>query len=104
MEDAILTKARIVSKEWQIKQCEKTIKYATETISERLTEIGLLGDDQSEKSEQAHHSLYSLLKEIDSQEVLRFGLNQELVKLNNPKGYCQCDKCVVNRAVANPEK
>ncbi len=95
----ILIKARIVSKEWQIKECEKIIKDTAESISERLTIIGLLDDnDMPVKGYGEHRHLYKLLREIDSQEELRLGLNQELLKLNNADGYCQCDSCVANRA------
>ncbi len=88
-----------MSKEWQIKQCEDIIKDTSESVSEKLSEIrfGLTGDDLIG----AHHSLYTLLKEIDSQEALRFGLNQELQKLNNSDGYCYCQSCIINRAGNN---
>ncbi len=88
MKEDILIEARILSKEWQIKQCEDTIKDRTELISEKLSYIRLhsLGDNLIE----AHNQLQSLLKEIDNQEVLRLGLNQELLKLNNADGYCYC--------------
>ncbi len=98
MKKDILIKARILSKEWHIKKCEKTIKNATKSISERLTIIGLLDDDMSVKGYGEHNHLYKLLKEIDSQEALRLGLNQELLKLNNADGYCYCESCVINRA------
>ncbi len=100
MKKDILIKARILSKEWQIKKCEKTIKDATKSISERLTIIGLLDDDMSVKGYGEHNHLQSLLKEIDNREALRLDLNQELLKLNNADGYCQCDSCVANRAGA----
>ncbi len=102
MKEDILIKARIVSKEWQIKQCEDIIKDTSESVSEKLSYIGLhsLGDNLIE----AHNQLQSLLKEIDNQEALRFGLNQDLLKLNNADGYCYCEKCVANREGDDYEK
>ncbi len=98
MKEDILIKARILSKEWQIKKYEKIIKDTAESISERLAIIGLLDDDMSVKGFVEHNKLQSLLKEIDNQEVLRISLNQELLKLNNADEYCYCDSCVANRA------
>ncbi len=123
MKKDILIKARTVSKEWQIKQCEDIIKDTAASILVTLTEISLIGDDLSEPFSdearlgvvstlerkqsntmlrltlmEAHNHLYKLLKEIDSQEALRLGLNQELLKLNNADGYCYCESCVINRA------
>ncbi len=97
MKKDILIKARILSKEWQIKKYEKLIKDTAKSISERLTIIGLLDDDMSVKGFGEHHHLQSLLKEIDNQEVLRLGFEQDLQDLNNADGYCQCDNCVANR-------
>ncbi len=98
MKEDILIKARILSKEWHIKKCENTIKNDIESISERLTIIGLLDDDMSVKGYGEHNHLKSLLTEIDDREALRLDLNQELQDLNTADGYCQCDSCVANRA------
>ncbi len=100
MKKDILIKARILFKEWEIKQQENALKDATTEVEELLEEIGLIDDDRSYESGVAHHSLYESLKEIDTREVLKFDLNQELLKLNNADGYCQCDSCVANRAGA----
>ncbi len=100
MKEDILTKARIVFKEWEIKQCENAIKDETTSVEKLLEEIGLIDDDRSYESGVAHHSLYESLKNIDYQEVSKFDLNQELLKLNNADGYCYCESCVANRARA----
>ncbi len=98
MKEDILITVRILSKEWQIRQCEKTIKDTSESISERLTIIDLLDDDMSVKGYGEHHHLQSLLKEIDIQEELMVGLKQDLQKLNtNADGQCQCPGHVANR-------
>ncbi len=98
MKEDILIKARILSKEWQIKKCEKTVRYITKAISERLTEISLIGDDLSEKGEEAHYRLISFILQIDEQDRLMDDLNQDmLLILNNADGYCCCDSCVTNK-------
>ncbi len=104
MKEDILTKARILSKEWQIQKCEKIIKDNTKSVDEISSVIGWRVADLSEKGTEAHHQLQSLLKEIDNQEVLRLSLNQELLKLNNADGYCYCESCVANRARVGDEK
>ncbi len=102
MKEDILIKARIVSKEWQITQCEDIIRDTSESVSEKLSEIRFHLTDDSDSLKLAHHSLYTLLKKIDNQETLRLGLKQQLQKLNNKSdGYCYCEKCVANRARGN---
>ncbi len=97
MKEDILVKARILSKEWHIKKCKKTIKDATESISERLTIIGLIDDDMSVKGYGEHNHLKSLLKEIDNRKEVMADLKQDLQKLNTADGYCQCPGHVANR-------
>ncbi len=97
----ILIKARILSKKWQIKQCENTIKDTITSVEKLVEEIGSIDDDMSNKMGAAQNSLYILLRDIDSYETSRLGLNQELLKLDNADEYeyCQCDSCVANRAI-----
>ncbi len=83
MRKDVLIRMRIMSKEWQIKQCDKIIKDIDADLEEIAVEIDLIDDDMSDKGAVAHHSLYALLKKIGNQEASRFSLNQELLKLNN---------------------